>query len=580
MSESEILVPLVRRALKIVLDDDPPTWEEQLLAIDKAIEATALTMTAESVAEKPKAARGKGASAKAKATIAELEGELEKAKTALATAHDELTQQKAEATALAGREQNALQRLAEQEQHVAAGVEREQSLAAQLAEQEQRAAAVEGGAAEDKQAREDLSEELKTEKKNSAELISTLKDLRDQISQQEDKQRALQKTVDEERTMALATRKAADEAERRVAAAQLEAERLATQQRQGPDDDWLDRAKALFASAQEIGPRLQRLAQGDLRLNAASDLQQQSDPADLLAAFNRTLAELGGLVGQCRTSSEHLLKEVEPVAVGSESLSATLAQQLTNTEEMSGALEKMKVDVEQSASTAAEAKEHAGTVRTDATTGTQKMQTMVKAMGQIQESNSKVAGIIRVIDEIAFQTNLLALNAAVEAARAGVHGRGFAVVAEEVRNLAGRSATAAKQTTELIERTVKDVGQGTKVAQETAQSLESMVSNVNQVSELIDQLAAANAQQVKEISHVDENLSRLRSDSQGNAGEAEQNTNALASVRSKAEAINAALGRFQLDESKVLPRPAKGGMALPPGVSLDQLKAFISRTKI
>ena len=174
------------------------------------------------------------------------------------------------------------------------------------------------------------------------------------------------------------------------------------------------------------------------------------------------------------------------------------------------------------------------------------MSEMLHAMNEINESSGQISRIIKVIEEIAFQTNLLALNAAVEAARAGAQGRGFAVVAEEVRNLAQRSSKAARETTDLIERTVGRVGNGTQIANHTAKALDGIVLSVTRVSDLVDEIAAASREQALGIEQVSQGLGHIDSVTQNNAANAEESASASEELSSQAMQLKQMLTRFKL----------------------------------
>ena len=199
--------------------------------------------------------------------------------------------------------------------------------------------------------------------------------------------------------------------------------------------------------------------------------------------------------------------------------------------------------------------------------GNKQMAEMMNAMAEINESGQSISKIIRVIDEIAFQTNLLALNAAVEAARAGQQGKGFAVVAEEVRNLAARSAKAARETAELIEGSVAKTENGTQIANGTANALKEIVDSVAQVSDLIGEISAASSEQSEGISQVTQALGQIDQVTQTNTASAEESAAAAEELSSQADHLRQMLSRFKLKGQNTTPQLSVAGGYQQKGVA-------------
>jgi methyl-accepting chemotaxis protein len=213
-------------------------------------------------------------------------------------------------------------------------------------------------------------------------------------------------------------------------------------------------------------------------------------------------------------------------------------------------MEEMSATVKQNADSAREASQLVNATRKQAENGGQVVSDAVSAMGKISTSSKKITDIIGVIDEIAFQTNLLALNAAVEAARAGEQGRGFAVVATEVRNLAQRSATAAKEIKELISDSVDKVKAGTDLVDKSGETLIGIVQGVKTVSDIVSDIAAASQVQSVGIDQVSKAITQMDEMTQQNAALVEQAAASSKSMEEQAKGLSQLVAVFKIDESQ------------------------------
>jgi methyl-accepting chemotaxis protein len=293
---------------------------------------------------------------------------------------------------------------------------------------------------------------------------------------------------------------------------------------------------------QEIVSNLQKLAHGDLTFEVAP-----RDSEDLLrGALQKLGADLNHIIHQIHIAGEQIASGSAQISDAAQSLSQGTTESASSLEEISASLGEMTNRVKQNAENASQANTFSSEAQTAAEKGNERMNEMVEAMSKINSSAQSISKIIKVIDEIAFQTNLLALNAAVEAARAGQHGKGFAVVAEEVRNLAARSAKAAKETAELIEGSVAITEQGGQIADQTAEALQEIVSGITRVSDLVAEISAASNEQAQGISQVNHGLGQIDQVTQQNTANAEQSAASSEELSSQASQMRSMLARFTL----------------------------------
>jgi methyl-accepting chemotaxis protein len=243
------------------------------------------------------------------------------------------------------------------------------------------------------------------------------------------------------------------------------------------------------------------------------------------------------VAGQLDDGANQVSDAAGQVSSAAQQLAEGASEQASSLEETSSALEEMAAMTRTNAENSKQANDLAGQARQAAAEGDQSMVKLNEAMTAIRESSSKISRIIKVIEEIAFQTNLLALNAAVEAARAGEHGKGFAGVAEEVRNLAQRCATAARDTTGLIEDAVQRAQQGTQVSTEVGKSLGAIVNQASKVSELINGIARASAEQAQGVEQVNVAVSQMDKLTQQSAAGAEESASAAEELSAQAQTV-------------------------------------------
>lgn len=300
----------------------------------------------------------------------------------------------------------------------------------------------------------------------------------------------------------------------------------------------------ILAPIEEFQERLTCMASGDLTAYVEGDYV--GDHAILKQGMNQSLDALNKIMREVRTTTLQVNQGSTQVAEAGESLSQAATQQAAALEEITASMTELSSQTQSNADHATTAKTLATSATEYAELGNTQMKRMLQSMTDIDNSSNDISKIIKVIDEIAFQTNLLALNAAVEAARAGIHGKGFAVVAEEVRNLAARSANAAKETTEMISQSIDRVKQGSSIAEETYQALDHIVTSVNKVTTLVAEIASASKEQAQGIAQINNALNQLDSVTQGNTANAEKSASASNQLASLAKQLEEQLSAFKL----------------------------------
>ncbi len=284
-----------------------------------------------------------------------------------------------------------------------------------------------------------------------------------------------------------------------------------------------------------IKESLVSMSAGDLTNNI--EIQLEGEFQVLGDAMNSLIENLNNMVEEIRNGSNNVFSAAREIAQGNSDLSTRTEAQASSLEETASAMEELTTTVKQNADNATEATKLTCSAVKKASNGGEVVSSAVTAMENINSSSKKIADIISVIDEIAFQTNLLALNAAVEAARAGEQGRGFAVVAAEVRNLAGRSAAAAKEIKGLINDSVEAVDKGTKLVDETGQTFQELIEAVNEVEKMVSDIDSASSEQAAGITEVSQAVAQMDEMTQQNAALVEEASASSKSMEEQSQSL-------------------------------------------
>jgi methyl-accepting chemotaxis protein len=303
-------------------------------------------------------------------------------------------------------------------------------------------------------------------------------------------------------------------------------------------------AQIIGKPVKELVGVAEKIADGDLDI--AIEVKSKDEIGILASAFKRMTDNLNEVMMNINSASEQVAAGSRQVSASSMALSQGATEQASSIEELTASIEEISSQTKLNAENVAQLNVLAEVIQDNSVQGNGQMKEMLTAMEEINDASNNISKIIKVIDEIAFQTNILALNAAVEAARAGQHGKGFAVVAEEVRNLAARSANAAKETTDLIEGSIKKVEGGTRIANQTATALDKIVEGVSKAGVLVNDIAVASSEQATGIAQVTQGIAQVSQVVQTNSATSEESAAASEELSGQAELLREQVGRFKL----------------------------------
>jgi methyl-accepting chemotaxis protein len=297
-----------------------------------------------------------------------------------------------------------------------------------------------------------------------------------------------------------------------------------------------------------IARELESVADGDL----TAEIVSLSEKDIMGHSLKKMTDNLNNMFTEIQSATTQVSTGSTQVASGAQSLAQGSTEQAASVEELSSAITEIEEGTKANALTANKASALSVMIKENAEKGSRQMDEMITAVGEINEASKNINGIIKTIDDIAFQTNILALNAAVEAARAGQHGRGFAVVAEEVRNLASKSAEAARDTSDMIQNSMDKAELGARIAGDTAASLKKIVSGIDESSQLIAEIAKGSEEQFSGISQINMGIDQVTQVVQLNSATAEESAAASEELSGQSMVLRELVSQFKLKDGSVM----------------------------
>ncbi len=312
------------------------------------------------------------------------------------------------------------------------------------------------------------------------------------------------------------------------------------------------------------------IAEGNLSIEYAP----KSEKNKLGNALVKTIDGLDSIFDTFRVAAGQVNLGANQVSSGAQQLSLGATEQASAVEELAATVEDISKQAKDNALGTSQVKDLVLKAIAEVKNGNEKMNRMIEAMEGIDSSSKKISKIIKVIDSIAFQTNILALNAAVEAARAGAAGKGFAVVAGEVRNLAGKSAEAAKDTTDLIQESINKVSEGTKIANSTADSLGAIVQSIDKIANIVEQIDISSDQQSVSITQVTQGIDQIATVVQTNSATAEESAAASEELSGQAQMLLELIAKIKLKEERKYEHKKDKGLHKEFNIELDEFNKY------